>query len=272
MYLATDDDRELAQSLESDCRALTALVEYSDPRTGDRHRLFRLDDADKVAHYRTLLDSRSVVIADGHHRTKVAQMYARAHPELASTAAHGKLAVIISLASSDLVIDPIHRAVTVPVDREALVASFRSRRPIEAADGHALAAAVAAAPQPTVGVRWRGAPAELWTLDPERAPADMPGGKADLAVVLLHHQLLPATGLHLEAASDGSVQYRSDPDDLYRMVDSEAATLGIWLPPMSPDSFALAVSDGSVLPPKSTRFLPKLASGLVWCGHDARIS
>jgi uncharacterized protein (DUF1015 family) len=38
---------------------------------------------------------------------------------------------------------------------------------------------------------------------------------------------------------------------------------------MSAEAFALATRDGSVLPPKSTRFLPKLVSGLVWCGHDA---
>ena len=40
---------------------------------------------------------------------------------------------------------------------------------------------------------------------------------------------------------------------------------------MTPKQFALATEDGDLLPPKSTRFLPKLVSGLVWCGHDAEI-
>ena len=50
--------------------------------------------------------------------------------------------------------------------------------------------------------------------------------------------------------------------------DGEVAT-AFWLPPMEPAEFARAVSEGDVLPPKSTRFMPKLISGLVWVGHDA---
>ena len=33
------------------------------------------------------------------------------------------------------------------------------------------------------------------------------------------------------------------------------------------DSVKIDTADGQVLPPKSTRFLPKLASGLVWSSH-----
>ena len=44
-----------------------------------------------------------------------------------------------------------------------------------------------------------------------------------------------------------------------------------FLPPMSAEAFGLATKDGDVLPPKSTRFLPKQISGLVWCGHDAEL-
>jgi uncharacterized protein (DUF1015 family) len=40
---------------------------------------------------------------------------------------------------------------------------------------------------------------------------------------------------------------------------------------MAAADFADAVSQGDLLPPKSTRFLPKLISGLVWVGHDARL-
>jgi uncharacterized protein (DUF1015 family) len=41
---------------------------------------------------------------------------------------------------------------------------------------------------------------------------------------------------------------------------------------MSGESFARAMQGGSLLPPKSTRFLPKVASGLVWVGHDTPVA
>ena len=72
----------------------------------------------------------------------------------------------------------------------------------------------------------------------------------------------------LGASVDGTVTYRSDPEDLFSEVDRGDFGTGVWLPPMEPAAFAEAVSTGDLLPPKSTRFLPKLASGLVWLGHD----
>ena len=39
---------------------------------------------------------------------------------------------------------------------------------------------------------------------------------------------------------------------------------GFVLPPMSPREFSLATAEQALLPPKSTRFLPKIVSGLVW--------
>jgi uncharacterized protein (DUF1015 family) len=41
---------------------------------------------------------------------------------------------------------------------------------------------------------------------------------------------------------------------------------------MSPAQFAAAISHGDLLPPKSTRFLPKVFSGLVWAAHDSGLA
>ena len=90
--------------------------------------------------------------------------------------------------------------------------------------------------------------------------------------MLLHHLLLPTAGVQLSSATDGTVAYRSDPDQLYRSRERDEVGTAFWLPPMAPAAFAEAVSEGDVLPPKSTRFMPKLVSGLVWAGHDAALS
>jgi uncharacterized protein (DUF1015 family) len=79
-------------------------------------------------------------------------------------------------------------------------------------------------------------------------------------------------GLAPEAATDGTTSYRSDPEVLWNAVASGEMAVGIYLPPMAPQQFAAAIAEGDMLPPKSTRFLPKVVSGLVWAGHDAALT
>ncbi|MFW6176024.1 MAG: hypothetical protein ACOC7L_04295, partial [Acidobacteriota bacterium] len=81
-----------------------------------------------------------------------------------------------------------------------------------------------------------------------------------------------AMGLAAEAATDGTTLYRSDPGELWRAVEGGQAAVGLYLPPMDPAQFAAAIAEGDMLPPKSTRFLPKLISGLVWADHRTRLA
>lgn len=270
LYIAEDDGR-LEEKLSEDCAEGQETVSHTDPLTGDRHILYRVGDRQRVAAYRRLLESRHAVIADGHHRTKVAQLFARRHKVAEGEAACAKFAVLTSVTSPDLQIDPIHRAMAMHVDDDALSSKAVRREPFSGSGGRDLAAAVAAAPQPAIGVWLGGKRPEVWTLDPHDLPPDTPGAAAGLPVVLLHYQLLAAAGFTPENARDGSVLYRADPDELYRSIEAGQVKAGFWLPPMEPQAFAVATAGGDVLPPKSTRFLPKLVSGLVWCGHDAEI-
>ena len=182
------------------------------------------------------------------------------------------MVVLTSLASANLRIDPVHRGVRVPVDREAMASPPVRRETLGTTNGAAIAARVAAAAQPALAAWFQGDEApELWTLDPDAAPADMPGRKADLPASLLHHHLLKVAGVPIESATDGSIAYEADPEEIVALLERSEIAAGFFLPPMTPKQFALATEDGDLLPPKSTRFLPKLVSGLVWCGHDAEI-
>ena len=273
-YLA-EDDGTLECLLSEDCAGApgNALVSHVDPWTGDIHSLFRITDSERIGAYATALAGARAAIADGHHRTQVAQTYAAEEGAVSGTAAACKMVVLTSLASANLRIDPVHRGIRVPVDREAMSTLPLVREPLGATAGHEIAARVAAAPQPALAVWFQGDEApELWTLDPDAGPADTPGRKANLPAVLLHHHLLKTTGVPIESATDGSIAYEADPDEIICLLERSEITAGAFLPPMTPRQFALATEDGDLLPPKSTRFLPKLVSGLVWCGHDAEVA
>jgi uncharacterized protein (DUF1015 family) len=278
LLLAEDDgrlDALLAEDLGGGRQQ--PLARYHDA-DGHQHQLFRVDDPARIAAYQAAVASRPAAIADGHHRYKVGQRFAAEHHAAAGTAAAAKLAVVTSMSSRALTIDPIHRALRAPMpplDPARLAGFRRSAQPFAqpagaaagsaAGAGTALARAVAAAPQPALGVWVAGQAPEIWLLSP-----GSPG--APLVVKILQQALLPALGLTAEAATDGTVVYRSNPDELYaQMVRGELGT-GFWLPPMRPTDFAAAIAQGEMLPPKSTRFLPKAMSGLVWSDHESRVS
>ena len=250
------------------------LVDHVDP-DGNHHRLYRLDDPGRIARYRDVLSGNPAAIADGHHRYKVAQRFAGETGAPAGTAASAKLAVVTSIESPALAIDPIHRALAKPIDLDRLAPFAKSREPWDAPEGMtggaAFAAAVASAPQPSLGIWTAGGHPEIWHLDPHQAPRTLSPGARELTVALLHEALFPAIGLGAAAATDGTVIYRSDPQALWTMIANSEAGTGLWLPPMQPAAFAAALAHGDLLPPKSTRFLPKVMSGLVWTDHTAQV-
>jgi len=270
VFFLADDGGALDRLLAEDVDGAEPVAFHTDA-DGNRHLVYRLADPARISRYRELLAPLPAAIADGHHRTKTAWLYARETGALAGTAAAAKLAVLTSIASPGLTIDPIHRALATLPDLEAIAGLARERRPAGSGSGAGVAAAVAAAGSPALGVWPRGLEAEVWRLDPSRAPSSVPEGARGLSVALLHGMVLPTLGLAPEAASDGTVVYRSSPEKLAEELAEGKLALGLLLPPMAPAEFAAAIEGGQMLPPKSTRFLPKVFSGLVWADHDSAL-
>lgn len=276
VLLLSEDKGELDRFLEEDLSGSEPLVRHED-ENGNRHLLYRVGRPESIDRYRACLRPAPAAIADGHHRYKVALQYAREQgllesPDDPPAAATAKLAVITSLHSPALEIRPIHRALREDPGFETSQELAASRDPVEVGDGKAFAAAVAAAEQPAVGIYRRGSDPEIWRLDDGASAArHLNRGARKLPVALLHEALLPGLGLSAESATDGTVIYRSDPEQLWEMVESGEAAVGIFLPPMEPTAFAAAIAGGQMLPPKSTRFLPKVVSGMVWADHGAKL-
>ena len=261
ILILVDDRGALDEALAAAVAGREPLVEHLDP-DGHRHRLYPAEEAAAYAHG---VAAAKAVIADGNTRWQVARSRAAElgivvgvtgaeRPEAA------KLAVVTSLESPGVTIDPIHRGLGSAAGLDGAASLARSRRQWSGDGGAAFAAAVAAAPEPALGVAAAGRPAEIWRLgDSGLAPA-----RAALVACRLHDELLPRLGLPPESATDGTVVYRSDPDRLWREQAAGKHELCFFLPPMSARVFGDAMAAGELMPPKSTRFLPKLVSGLVW--------
>lgn len=273
ILLVSDDRGRLDELLEEDIDGAPVLIEHTDAE-GYRHRLYRIETASRFELYRQALAAGSGAIADGHHRYQVARTFAQKIGAEEGTAPAAKLSVVTSIESPALAIDPIHRALThepAPEQLEELAAE-RTRWPGDPdAEGEDFARAVAEAPGPALGVWLADGRREIWRLDPSQAPEHVGKGARELPVVLLHEVVLAGLGLSADQWTDGTVLYRSDPDALARMIRRGEVGVGFFLPPMEPAAFGTALGDGDLLPPKSTRFLPKVVSGLVWADHGSKL-
>lgn len=266
ILLLADDAGAIERLLEEDVARSEPFVVHEDAN-GNRHRLFRLTAPARVAGYVEAVRDRTGLIADGHHRYKVAGLFAQEIGAELGSAAAAKLTVLTSLQSPELRIDPIHRGLRFSPDLTAVRALARRVEGWEDGDGAAFASAVALAPRPALGVWPADGRPEVWTFDPERPLFGLPLPLTRLAVTLLHRGIFPQIGLNEDADIDGTVVYRSDPEALVDAVSQGQLSTAFFLPPMEPEAFAEAVADGGMLPPKSTRFLPKVTSGLVWVQH-----
>lgn len=270
VFFLSEDGGALDALLEEDIAGGEAVSVHNDG-AGNRHVLYRVSDPERIARYRDLLAPLSVAIADGHHRYKTACQFAAEEGAEEGTAEAAKLTVVTSIASPGLTIDPIHRALAELPDLSVAEPFIAERWVLESPTGTSLAQAVAETEQPALGVWAKGQAAEVWKLDASKAPADVPEGARNLTVALLHAMVMPPMGFEPESATDGTVIYRSDPERLAEELGSGELAVGLFLPPMDPEDFAAAIAHGDMLPPKSTRFLPKVFSGLVWADHDSEL-
>ena len=270
ILVLTDDGGRLNSELEADLRAATLIADHSDS-ANIRHKMYRLSSEERIDSYRSLLKRSSAVIADGHHRYTVAHRYAEEIKPVPSSPASMKLMVLTSLVSPGLSIDPVHRGTEQIVDLLKVANLVAERTKIEVSTGSEIARLVAAAEQPALGVGPIGESFEIWTFDRGAPPRTLGANLSHLSVGWLHQAIIPKLDLPPSADTDGSIVYRSDPDRLWAELDNGELQTGFWLPPMESVGFALATSKGEILPPKSTRFLLKLVSGLVWADHTCHI-
>ncbi|WP_409329736.1 DUF1015 family protein [Trujillonella humicola] len=281
LLAATETDLEpivLAHDADPRVAALTDAARSGPPdlrlvdADGVEHRLWRVTDAGLLREVRAALARTAAVIADGHHRFAAACAHAR---DVGGENEQGAvLALVTPMGPGGLRVEPIHRVLP-GLDIDDAVAGaahgFRTTR-LHVRDRAELLATAR---------RWQQDPAQtgflltdgsrLVHLDrPDEAvrdavPAEAPPAWRRLDVVLAHAGLFG----RLWGRDDGpdDVVVAHDLDQALRSA-AERSGVAILLRAPSPTDVAEVARAGARMPRKSTLFVPKPRTGLVFRPHS----
>ena len=234
--------------------------------TGVRHRLWVVDDPDRIAAWRERMAAQRVLIADGHHRYRTSLAYRDA-----VRAANGGRPgpwdeLLMFLVDADLhgpAVLAIHRLLA-DLDGEAVLAGLEgdfdarpAASPVEAEEllGGLPEAAVA------FGLYWGGRSWLLVARDPAGLAAEVGRDRRMLDVEVLHG---PVLSKRLGVSDfEGRVAYESDLTAAVAAVDQGATASLLILRPARFGAVAAIAAGGETLPQKTTYFYPKPRDGLV---------
>jgi uncharacterized protein (DUF1015 family) len=274
------DDEGAADAIIRSLTAQMPLYEFADT-AGVAYRVWRVGDCPRVRKLGALLKQERLLIADGHHRYETALRYRELHRSCGGppgSAPEDFLPVFcVSAKDAGLRILPTHRLVQAEGEfrPEELLARLKQDFEVEelqAPSTEALRAHLRAVAGPGGATCCYMATARLLVLRPltddplaGRLP-DRPEPWRRLPVAQLHHLILePHFGIPGDIRdAHPRLSFTQDVDSLFWEVESGRAHAALLLPPLPSTVVEEIAQAGVRMPPKSTFFYPKIASGLLF--------
>ncbi len=230
---------------------------------GVLHRMWVIDDPDTVDAICTSVGAVPFVIADGHHRYETSLAYRDERRDADGDAGPADLVMVytVELAEENLTVRPIHRLVNgLPddIDIAAALEPWFEVTPIGPASS--LDASIA----PTMT-----ADGFLTLLVSDHAWSLVPRPEQFTGVRDLDSSRLDAA---LGAVAPHELTFQHGVDNVVKRVLSGDAQAGVLLRPASVGQILEVSNGGERMPPKTTFFHPKLATGLVFRSLQTAIS
>ena len=283
MCLYRDEEKGLSAVFQR-TMAEPALADFSDAG-GQSYRMWKIDSPDRVRRINEVLSTRPLYIADGHHRYETALTYR----DLMSTrhggtttgdeASNHVMMGLIEFNDPGLAVLPYHRVlgglddVTLTQVKEGLEELFDAR-PFHLEGQSGLEAFLEDIERQgrerlVLGLLEpmdRGGCQLLNIRHGTNLDAWGPIGHSE-AWILEQQVLKPILGDSLARCLD----YVHDANEAEKKVKSGESQMGFFLKPFPLDLFETIMNLGHRLPPKSTFFYPKLATGLVINLMDGKV-
>jgi uncharacterized protein (DUF1015 family) len=241
----------LAPGLTGDLAGSGPAAVVAVDAAGVRHELWLVDDVGAQSRIAAAVGSAPVVIADGHHRYEVAATYKSEVGAGGNDPAASVMAFVVELSADQLTVAAIHRVIAgLPRDFDLLRAldEWFELRPTDPVDAGITDRMVRDGALAVV------TPAGAWLARPRpetvaAATHDLDSSRLDVALARLpeHH-----------------LTYQHGVQNVTGAIDSGAAQAGILLRPATVEQIAAVAHARDRMPPKTTFFTPKPATGLVF--------
>lgn len=240
------------------------------------HKVWRLDDPVMVADIQAKMQGENIFIADGHHRYEVACMYRDAMkekiPEATQDASFNYImAYFTNTGAGGLMILPVHRLLALPArpSCEVLLSKLAEYFEVEPVKDKARFFFLMEKGGRTEHLLGMYIDKRFWLLRLknvkilERLIIGKPPEYQRLDVSVLNYLVLQRI-LGFDADDKECISYSPDAEEVIAEVDAAPdARIAFFLNPVRVEQLTAVALTGNKMPPKSTYFYPKVASGLV---------
>ena len=226
-------------------------ADWTDP-DGVQHTVWVIDDADRNGRIATLVLDHPIVIADGHHRYETSLQYRdeRRLVDGPGTAADLTMCYVVELVSDELTVQPIHRLIDgLPAGAE-LQMLLGERFEVETTDPFGPDAVARLVEQGALGLV---TPEGSFLLRP-RPDAFDPEVELDTVRLEAARADLPAHDL----------RYQHGVANVVEAVATGEAQAAVLMRPATVAQIQAIAHGGERMPPKTTFFAPKPATGIVF--------
>jgi len=220
---------------------------------GVRHQLWVIDDAEVIRAVQAAVGASAVVLADGHHRYETARTYRQGRTGDAQ--ADLIMALIVELADDQLEVGAIHRALSGLPDGLDLVDMCSSWFDLTRVGDFDVRTTSALGESGALALLM---PSGTWLLSPKDGTPEAAGSDLDSSTVALVIAELP----------DHELEYLNSWQEGVRAVADDKSQAVLLLRPPTVAQIADWARAGRRMPPKTTYFHPKPATGMVFRSLD----
>ncbi len=276
--LYSDPEGVVSTTLETLVKRHQEESESFTDDTGQRHSLHHIDAASTIESIQSLIGSRSLLIADGHHRFDSLRRLWREYghrlvPAIQEKISPGEALLSVYLTHIEdpgLFVGAIHRLLhTIHTSYDDALDGLRPyyhrhKRAFSAPRWDEVEALLRESDEGTLVLLHHDRPHFDILIPGDKSPSEglspLPETLADLDVTRLHRLILPR--LRGEGPELG-IDYAKDGRQALESVRRGEHSLGIFLKPTPAAAVWEAARRGLTLPPKATWFFPKIPAGLV---------
>ena len=269
LFMLYDDPESVIDAALDRAAAGPPLISVSD-EFGVTHTVWRINDPAEITEIQAAMETKKLLVADGHHRYETALAYAKENPGIPG--ADKVMMTFVNMSAPGLVVLATHRVLggLRGFDGEAILskgAEFFDIERLDSAVELQQRLEGAAAGRCAIGAVLQGNPPCLLTgkkMAIDRALDSLTPQERGLDVVVLHALLLnKVLGVSEEDVKElKHIRYVRGSQAAVSEVQNGLAQAAFLLRPVSVHDVAEVSFSGKVMPQKSTDFYPKLLAGL----------